>query len=72
MLSAWDTGFFQQRLKKERYSVDQNAVRAQFPTEPTIAWMMKVTSTLYGVQFKPNKTLPVWQADVRALGIRRS
>ena len=69
VLSAWDTGFFQQRLKKERYSVDQNAVRAQFPTEPTIAWMMKVTSTLYGVQFQPNKTLPVWQADVRAYDV---
>jgi len=69
VLKAWDTGFFQQRLKKARYSVDQNEVRAQFPTEPTIAWMMKVTSTLYGVSFVPNKTLPVWQADVRAYDV---
>jgi thimet oligopeptidase len=69
VLKAWDTSFFQQRLKKERYSVDQNEVRKQFPTEPTIAWMMKVTSTLYGVQFQPNKTLPVWQADVRAYDV---
>jgi thimet oligopeptidase len=69
VLKAWDTGFFQQRLKKARYSVDQNEVRAQFPTEPTIAWMMKVTSTLYGVNFVPNKTLPVWQADVRAYDV---
>lgn len=69
VLRAWDTGFFQQRLKKARYSVDQNEVRAQFPTEPTIAWMMKVTSTLYGVNFVPNKTLPVWQTDVRAYDV---
>ena len=69
VLKAWDTSFFQQRLKKERYSVDQNEVRKQFPTEPTIAWMMKVTSTLYGVQFQPNKTLPVWQSDVRAYDV---
>lgn len=69
VLKAWDTSFFQQRLKKERYSVDQNEVRKQFPTEPTIAWMMKVTSTLYGVQFQPNKTLPVWQVDVRAYDV---
>lgn len=66
VLKAWDTSFFQQRLKKSRYSVDQNEVRAQFPTEPTIAWMMKVTSTLYGVKFEPNTKLPVWHADVRA------
>ncbi len=68
-LKRWDVQFFQQRLKKSRYSVDQNVVRAQFPTDPTIAWMMKVTSTLYGVQFKENKTLPVWQTDVRAYDV---
>lgn len=68
-LKSWDTNFFEQRLKKARYSVDQNEVRAQFPTEPTIAWMMKVTSTLYGVNFVPNKNLAVWQADVRAYDV---
>jgi thimet oligopeptidase len=69
MLKRWDVSFFQQRLKKARYSVDQSEVRAQFPTDATIAWMMQVTSTLYGVQFKPNMALPVWQADVRAYDV---
>lgn len=69
VLKAWDTGFFQQRLKKARYSVDQSVVRAQFPTEPTVAWMMKVTSTLYGVNFVANPSLPVWQADVRGYDV---
>ncbi len=68
-LKRWDVPFYQQSLKKLRYSVDQNEVRAQFPTDPTIAWMMKVTSTLYGVQFKENKTLPVWQPDVRGYDV---
>ena len=69
VLKRWDVPFYQQRLKKLRYSVDQNEVRAQFPTDPTIAWMMQVTSTLYGVQFKENKTLPVWQPDVRGYDV---
>lgn len=69
VLQRWDVPFYQQRLKKARYSVDQREVRAQFPTDPTIAWMMEVTSTLYGVQFKPNKALPVWQADVRGYDV---
>lgn len=69
VLKRWDVSFYQQRLKKARYSIDQAEVRAQFPTDPTIAWMMQVTSALYGVQFKPNKTLPVWQADVRAFDV---
>ncbi len=69
VLKRWDVSFYQQRLKKLRYSVDQNEVRGQFPTDPTIAWMMQVTSTLYGVQFKENKTLPVWQSDVRGYDV---
>jgi len=69
VLKRWDLPFYQQRLKQSRYSVDPQEVRAQFPTDPTIAWMMKVTSTLYGVQFKPNKSLPVWQADVRGYDV---
>lgn len=69
VLKAWDTTFFQTRLKKARYSVDQAEVRAQFPTEPTIDWMMKVTATLYGVTFKPNKTLAVWHPDVRGYDV---
>ena len=69
VLKRWDVPFYQQRLKKLRYSVDQNEVRAQFPTDPTIDWMMQVTSTLYGVQFKANKTLPVWQSDVRGYDV---
>ena len=69
VLKRWDVAFFQQRLKKVRYSVDQREVRAQFPVDPTIDWMMKVTSTLYGVQFRPNKSLPVWQPDVRGYDV---
>jgi thimet oligopeptidase len=69
VLKRWDVPFYQQRLKKLRYSVDQNAVRAQFPTDQTIAWMMQVTSTLYGVQFKLNRSLPVWQPDVRGYDV---
>ena len=69
VLKRWDVAFFQQRLKKARYSVDQREVRAQFPTDPTIDWMLKVTSTLYGVQFRANKSLPVWQPEVRGYDV---
>jgi len=68
-LQRWDVTFYQQRLKKERYAVDQQIVRAQFPTEPTVAWLMHVTSRLYGIEFRPNPKLPVWHAEVRAYDV---
>lgn len=68
-IRRWDVNFYQQRLKKARYSVDPQIVRQQFPTEPTITWLMQVTSRLYGVEFRPNSNLPVWHRDVRAYDI---
>lgn len=68
-VQRWDVWFYQQRLKKSRYSVDQEVVRAQFPVKPTIDWLLKVSSTLYGVEFKENKNLKTWQEDVRGFDV---
>jgi len=63
-IKRWDLSFYQQRLKKARYAVDPQVVRAQFPTEATVAWLLNVTSRLYGVEFRRNPKLPVWHPDV--------
>ncbi|WP_269533176.1 M3 family metallopeptidase [Chitinimonas sp. BJYL2] len=69
VLTRWDQLFYESRLKKSRYSLDQEVVRAQFPTEPTVAWMMAVTGKLYGVTFKPNTALATWHEDVKGYDV---
>lgn len=68
-LNRWDVFFYQQRVKKSRYSVDPQVVRQQFPTAPTVAWLMNVTSRLYGIEFRENRKLPVWHEDVRGFDV---
>lgn len=68
-IERWDVSFYQQRIKKARYSVDPQIVRAQFPTEPTLAWLLAVTSRLYDVEFRSNPRLPVWHPDVRGYDV---
>lgn len=68
-IHRWDVAFYQQRIRKARYAVDPQIVRRQFPTEPTIAWLMNVTSRLYGIEFRANPNLPVWHPDVRAYDV---
>ncbi len=68
-VQRWYLLFYQQRLKKSRYSVDQEVVRAQFPVKPTTDWLLKVSSTLYGVEFRENKHLKTWQEDVRGFDV---
>ncbi|HEY9102081.1 M3 family metallopeptidase [Chitinimonas sp.] len=68
-LERWDLSFYESRLKHSHFQLDQEAVRAQFPTDATINWMMAVTSRLYGVEFRPNPQLPVWHADVKGYDV---
>ena len=59
-----DVPYWQQKLKQERYNVDQNALRKYFPTDAAFAWIMNVASTLYGVEFK-RVEVPVWHKEVQ-------
>lgn len=68
-LKRWDFLYYEQKLRKARYSIDPQAVRNQFPSEPTIAWLLKVSSDLYGLEFRANPDLPKWHADVRGYDV---
>lgn len=68
-LERWDQMFYERRLQKAKFQVDQDAVRAQFPSAPTVEWMMAVTSRLYDVEFRANAKLPVWHEDVKGYDV---
>ena len=63
-IERWDVGYWQQKLKAERYTIDQNALRGYFPTAAVIPWIMQISSTLYGVEFK-RADAPVWHPEVQ-------
>src|SRR6266567_7652374 len=63
-LNRWDLPYYQEQLKKERYNVDQEALRAYFPTDASIAWVFAISGRLYGVKFVQAKA-PLWHPSVR-------
>jgi thimet oligopeptidase len=63
-VQRWDTAFLQERLKRSRYAIDQEKLRAYFPTDKAVAFSIKVAERLYGIQFVATK-VPVWHPDVR-------
>jgi thimet oligopeptidase len=63
-LNRWDIPFYQEQLKRARYSIDQEALRAYFPTQPTIEWALALSGRLYGIRFAAAK-VPVWDPSVR-------
>jgi len=63
-LNRWDLPYYQEQLKRARYNVDQEALRAYFPTDASVAWVFAISGELYGVKFVPAKA-PVWHPSVR-------
>lgn len=66
-LKRWDVAYYQERVKQQRFSIDQEALRAYFPTEAAVAWIMQVSARLYGIEFRPvvSPDVPLWHPEVR-------
>jgi len=67
-LDRWDTSYYQEKLRKARYDVDQEALRKYFPTEASIAYTLRIAETLYGIRFVPSQA-PTWHPDVRVFDV---
>jgi len=63
-LFRWDLSYYQEKIRKARYSIDQEALRKYFPTDKSVDFTLLVASTLYGVKFNEVK-VPVWHPDVK-------
>ena len=67
-LNRWDVPYYQEKLKKARYSVDQEALRKYFRTDASVAYTLKIAETLYGIRFVPSDA-PRWHPDVRVFDV---
>lgn len=64
MLYRWDVPFHQERVRRARFKVDQEALRAYFPTDKSVQYTIKLAERLYGITLVERK-VPAWHEDVR-------
>ena len=66
-INNWDSAYYRDKLRKSRYNIDREALREYFPSDASIAWVMHISSVLYGVEFRPavgTSAIPVWHPEV--------
>jgi thimet oligopeptidase len=63
-IERWDVSFLKERVRKARYDIDQEALRAYFPTEASVQFALRLAGTLYGIDFVAREA-PRWHPDVR-------
>jgi oligopeptidase A len=64
-LSAWDVGFYAERLQRSRYNVSQEELRPYFPLPKVLTGLFEVAERLFGVRIREREDAPVWHTDVR-------
>lgn len=68
-LAAWETGYYNNLLKKTKYSIDHEKIKEYFPLETVLEGMLEVFGEVLGAKFVAAE-LPVWHKDVRAYEVK--
>jgi oligopeptidase A len=69
-LEAWDTAYFAERLRQERHSVSEEALRPWFPLPRVLAGLFEIATRLYRITLVAREDVPLWHADARYYEIR--
>ena len=71
-LKSWDVGFYGEKLREQRYSVSQEALRAYFPIDTVLKGLFDIVHTLYGIDIVEIKGFDTWHPDVRLFEIKEN
>ncbi len=68
-VDAWDVSYYQNQIRKSKYSVDQNEIRQYFPAQHTIDAVVAIYSRILGLTFTLKPHAPAWAPDVYAYDV---
>ncbi|MBH3426615.1 oligopeptidase A [Pseudomonas alkylphenolica] len=69
-LQSWDSGFYGEKLREQRYSVSQETLRAYFPIDKVLSGLFAIVQRLYGIEIAELKGFDTWHPDVRLFEIK--
>ena len=69
-LLPWDVGYYVEKLRKARFELDEEELRAYFPAERALRGAFEVAERLYGVKIEQLSGVPVWDPSVTTYQIK--
>lgn len=63
-LQSWDYAYYFEKLKKEKYSIDDEMLKPYFKLENVIDGVFKVANKLFGLTFEERTDIPKYHEDV--------
>jgi len=65
-LQPWDWSYYSKKLKKEKYAISDDDLRPYFELENVKKGVFGLAQRLYGITFKENKKIQVYNPEVTA------
>lgn len=65
-LQRWDYSYYAEKLKKEKYSLDDEILKPYFELGNVLDGIFTVANKLFGLTFKENSDIPVYHPEVKA------
>ncbi len=62
-LKPWDWRYYSERLRKERYNLDEDSIRPYFPLDAVREGAFNTATKLYGITFRQNDELPKYDPE---------
>ncbi len=69
-LMPWDWMYYAEKVRKEKYDLDENELKPYFSLDKVRDGMFNVANKLYGITFTKVNDLPVYQADVETFEVK--
>jgi peptidyl-dipeptidase Dcp len=64
-LQKWDSAFYAEKLKQQKFSLDDEQLKPYFKLENVINGVFIVAEKLFGLQFEVDKTIDTYHEDVK-------
>ncbi|MBF0407059.1 MAG: M3 family metallopeptidase [Candidatus Riflebacteria bacterium] len=71
-LEPWDWWFYAEKVKKEKYDLDEEMIRPYFKLENVIDGAFALANKLYGIKFEERKDIQVYHSDVRVFEVKEA
>jgi peptidyl-dipeptidase Dcp len=69
-IQPWDFGFWSEKLKDARYSINDEQLKPYFRLESCIDAAFGLAEKLYGLTFEERKNIPVYHPDVKVYDVK--
>lgn len=71
-LEAWDWWYYAEKVKKQKYDLDEKMLRPYFKLENVLKGVLDVATKLYGIQFVERNDIPTYHPDVKVVEVKEA